>query len=91
MEDDQMYGYRLWRITFDNALGEGMFGKLCDELFEKGFDCADDEEPSPLDIKAWEQTFNTEYVKPNPIDKLVELAMKNFEAKAEYYLGHEWS
>lgn len=89
MEDDQYYGFRIWRQLFDDILGEGAFSSLCDELFDKGFDCADDEEPSPLDIQAWEQTFNREYIKPNPIDKIVELAMANFDDAWKYY-SSEW-
>lgn len=89
-EDDMIRGARIWRRMFDEALGEAAFGQLCDQMFERGFDVAEDEEPSDLDIAAWEQTFGETYNKPNPIDKIVELAMRNFDAAWRFY-SEEWS
>lgn len=89
-EDDMIMGARIWRRMFDEALGKEAFGQLCDQMFERGFDVAEDEEPSDLDIAAWEQTFGETYIKPNPIDKIVELALRNFDQAWEYY-SQEWS
>lgn len=88
--DDVDRGIRLWRLQIDKLLGSGVFGILVDNLFERDFECSDDEEPSELDIEAWERTFNEKYTKPNPIDKLVELALKNFDSAWKYY-EQEWS
>lgn len=89
-ENDMARGAKIWRRMFDEALGEAAFGQLCDQMFERGFECAEDEEPSDLDIAAWEQTFGETYIKPNPIDKIVELALRNFEDAWRYY-SEEWS
>lgn len=84
-QDDMVMGARIWRETLDDALGDGAFGALCDQLFERGFDCADDEEPSELDIKAWEQSFGREYERPDPFEKIVALAIANLDAEWAYY------
>lgn len=89
-EQGQIFGARIWRRMFDEALGEAAFGQLCDQMFERGFDVADDEEPSPLDIQDYENTFGEPYIKPNPIDKIVELALRNFDDAWRYY-SEEWS
>ena len=81
LDDETSRGMRLFRQHVDR-LGEGAFGVLVDQLVEHGFDIADDEEPSELDIEAWEQAFNKTY---DPIQKLVQLAMQNFEAEWDYY------
>lgn len=88
-DEGAVYGARIWRIAFDDILGAGAFGSLYDQMFDRGFEMAPDEEPSPLDIQSWENHFQREYVKPNPIDKIVELALRNFDDAWRYY-SEEW-
>lgn len=88
--DGTSMGYRLFREHCDR-LGEGAFSALVEQLIDNGFEIADDEDPSDMDIEAWETLFQREYEPPNSIEKLVKLAMDNFEQKSEYYLGHEWT
>ena len=83
-------GIRLWRLQLDELLGKGSFSQLCSDLFERDFILAEDEEPSPLDMQAWEKTFKKDYERPDPIEKIVAFALKHFDAEAEYYLEHEW-
>lgn len=88
-DDGTSLGYRIFREHCDR-IGPGAFGALVDQLIEHGFDIADDdEEPQDSDINAWEQAFNRKYERPNPIDKIVKLAMKNWDAGMQYYL-EEW-
>lgn len=84
--DGTMQGIRLWRENID-ALGDGAFGQLCDEMFEREFDLAEDEEPSPLDRQAYEETFGRQVEKD--LGSIVLKAMTNFEQAWEYY-SEEW-
>lgn len=88
-EEEQNMGIRIWRQFVDDALGEGSFSELCDEMCDRGFEIADDEVPSPLDIQAWEEAFDKPYEVRTSVDKLVELALKNFDSAWAYYEG-EW-
>lgn len=85
LDDETSRGYRLFRGHCDR-IGPGAFSAMVDQMIEHGFDIAEDEEPSELDIQAWQEAFNKEY---NPIDKLVQLAMKNFESEWIYYQDEE--
>lgn len=87
---DESYGFRLFREHIDRV-GEGAFGSLCDQLFEHGFEMSDEEDPQECDIEAFYEHFNRRPESINTIDKIVKLALDNLDAKAEYYIGHEWS
>lgn len=87
-DDGTSMGYRLFREHCDR-LGPGAFTSLVDQLLDHGFDMVDEEEPQESDIEAWEQAFKREYERPSSIDKIVKLAMKNWDAGMKYYL-EEW-
>ena len=80
-------GYRIWRCLVDKALGDDMFDKLCQEMIDHGFDTADEEEPEPLDIEAWETFTGLRYENRPVISRLVEREMSNFDTEFKYYLS----
>lgn len=87
-DEDCWYGYRLWRRDLDEVLGKGAFTALCDQMFDKGFEVAPDEEPSELDIKCWEERFGENYrAKTN--DTIVALAVSHLDEEWKYY-DKEW-
>ena len=81
--DGREKGMRIWRSILDE-IGDGVFNSLCDQMYDRGFDMADDEEPSPLDVKAYEEKYGEPLHKNGTIDQIVHLAMKNFDAEWAY-------
>lgn len=92
--DDEQSCLWIWRQTMEDRVGPGAFGALCDQLFEKGFNVAEAEEPSPLDIRIWEQSFDMKYLKQptkkSIIDGIVEVAMKNIDCEWKYVQDEDW-
>lgn len=87
---DEQQGFRLFREHVD-IIGEGAFGALCDQLFEHDFQLSPEEEPQESDLAAFREAFGREPQRHNPIDRIVKLAMKNFEAEWKYLSGEpEW-
>lgn len=88
----RMNGKAIWRRQVDELFGEGSFGRLCDQMFDRGFEHAPDEEPSETDYAGYLETFGESYrqVVSSLIDKLVDREMINFDAKWAFY-SEEWS
>lgn len=80
---EQWQGIHLFRKHID-ALADGAFGYLCDQMFAKGFECAPDEEPASEDIEVYEGYFGKDM---DTIDEIVKLAMRNIDAEIDYYQG----
>ena len=91
-DDDQMYGLRLWRGLIEQIIGKGAFDVMVNQMRQHDFAEILADYPTDQDIEFYEDWTKEEYQRPNPIDKIVELAMSNFEAHWEYMQGEPgWS
>lgn len=88
-EGDKWQGIRLFREHI-NILAPTAFSDLCDQMFDRGFEVAPDEEPADDDIAIYNDTFGIETTAVDTtetIDKIVELAMAHIDAELAYWLG----
>jgi hypothetical protein len=86
--EDTVMGARIWQRSFDEQLGEGLFMELCDQLINRGYAQAAEDEPSELDYQAFYNTFPD--AKEEEVDTIVERLMTNFDAAIQYYT-QEWT
>lgn len=84
-DEDSMHGFRIWRGMIDQVMGEGAFNEMVNQMRDHDFAIILADTPTAQDIEFFEDYTNEEYVAPNPIDRIVELAMRNFELEWAYY------
>lgn len=90
-EGDRWRGVHLFRGHIDK-LAEGAFGNLCDQMFERDFEVAPDEEPSLEDIEIYNEYFGVRAIETtatDTIDEIVKVAMANIDAEIDYIEGEE--
>ena len=81
--EDTVMGMRIWQAWLDEKYGEGTFSNLCEEMIDRGFPFAQEEEPSELDKQAYYKCFPN--AQEEEIEQVVEQLMTNFDAGLEYY------
>lgn len=86
-DEGTISGYFIWRHALDDD-----FDVLCLEMRTKGFQEVFMEQPEEGDIKSFEGAVGRENVteyRTDSFDKIVEIAMRQFEAEWAWY-AEEW-
>lgn len=88
-QGDYDSGVYLFEKMIDERLGVGVFQRICDEMHQNDFDCADEDKPSQMDYSAYERIFGE-----LPASRLAEIEQEvgkiaNLDAEINYYLK-EW-
>lgn len=91
-EDEVSMGFRVWRDTIDNVLGEGAFDMLVEDMRARNFFIIHADKPTEQDMDFWEGDFGKFEPPIESIERIGDLALKNYDAEFEYYLGEggEW-
>jgi hypothetical protein len=87
--EETIMGMRIWKRYMDEKFGEGTFDNLCEEMMDRGFAMAAEEEPSELDKQAYFKAFPQ--AQEEQLEMMIErLLPTDMESAAQYYLS-EWS
>lgn len=84
-DEETMYGFRLWRDLVNKVLGKGAYDALVEQMRQHDFYEEVADYPLESDVEMWEEYTKQEYVRPNNIERLVELAMRHLDAEWDYY------
>ena len=91
-EEEVSMGFRVWRDTVDKVLGDGAFETLLDDMRRRNFCEITVNKPTDQDMEFWERDFGKFEVAQQTVEELGNLALKNYDAEFNYYLGEggEW-